>query len=192
MTNETFTLGGRSFVRFTRAEDMTAEQEDFITAHIRPSGLYEATIAVDEDAEGFLRRLLLQVSESGKTFEVLSALLMPVDTSEWPGASTAFARDLAEGDWTPAVGLEVAKFIRRLKAEEDKDQIRQLLSALVMDFFGRAITSLYDSRNASAGQQAGDRETTTETTTATADPDAGAAGLESSELSQETSTAAPG
>ena len=190
MTNEAFTLGGRSFVRFTRAEDMTAEQEDFITANLRPAGLHEATIAVDEDAEGFLRRLLFQVSESGKTFEVLCALLMPADASEWSGAPPAFTRDLAEGDWTPAIGLEIAKFIRRLKAEEDKDIIRQMLSALVMDFFARAITSLYGYRNASADQQAGDRETTTEI--ATAEPDAGAAGQQSSGLSQETTTAAAG
>jgi len=173
VAREPFTLGGRSFVRLTSTEDLFAEQEDHIQGLLIPAGLDEVKIGAGEDADAFARRLILQCSTAGVTFQLLSALCVPSEVEEW----------------TLQVAAETEAFMRRLRDETDKQCLREMLTGVLLKFFALGISSLYGSLSASESRTEGDPGSS-QSSSATAGPTA--AGPTSSESSPATTSTAPG
>lgn len=132
-------LGGHKFVE---VGDSTAAQDLYFMGLVSKAGLDELTMHEAEEPEHFARRVLQATIESGKTLEILGALLIPaerVQDFEHPGDY-----------WTPETAAETAQLIGRLKGR-DKPKLHSLILSLLISFFEFGIVSLWTTQKSSSG-----------------------------------------
>lgn len=116
---DVFKLGGRAFVPM---KDGTLEN-DFTTMDLyRGAGLAELAPIPGEVMEVFAERLLATAIHSGKVYDILGCLLLPVD--------------MPPESWTPEVGRATAAFIKTVSAPEEKALVRSLVASLLISFLG--------------------------------------------------------
>lgn len=132
MSADRLTLGGREFEPMTVT---TIEHDFWLMSRIRTAGLDAMEKGAEESPEEFVARILDQVIDSGSAFEVLGGLLMPAQ--------------LPPQQWTPAVAVETAKFIRGLTDPIDKAKVQSQMIAVLIGFFANGLTSLTTSRKSS-------------------------------------------
>ena len=128
-----FTISGRTFrpVRTT-----TLEHDIWLGGVVRRSGLRDAKIPEDAEAEEFQANVYFRLLESGEAFHFLGGLVVPEGTD-----------DLA---WTPALANETAAFFRTLTDKDAKQDVQAILVTLVTDFFAPVLASLRALRGVSS------------------------------------------
>lgn len=122
---DTFTLGGRLF----KLTANSTIEHDYLTMDcIRAAGLDVLQMGADQHPEDFVRELLHQVHKSGQLFPLLAHLILPAE--------------VAGKDWTPAVALTTAAFIKQLTSDADKQTVRDQVVAMLISFFQNGLVSL--------------------------------------------------
>ena len=129
---EIIELGKR---KFRTIENSTVEHDFTAIQLLGKAGLDAAAKREDESYDDFAVRLMSQIISSGHAFDLVSAFIIP--------------EELADHDWTPKIGVDTAAFIRKLSAQEDKVQIRQLVVTLLAGFSQAGMLSFAASTDAS-------------------------------------------
>lgn len=163
-------LGGREFAGVTH--DVTAAQEEFISAHLRRAGALEAlndpSIPADKRADEMLTRIQL----AGATFQILAGCL--VETVPSPGATDGSA---VRKKWKRGEAERNAAFFSELCDADSRALIHAEIVGVVLGFLRSAAQSSKTSRNSSAPKNG-------ESPTASAAP-------ETTETSRESSAPSP-
>lgn len=141
---ETTKLNGRVY---RAIKTSTIEHDFYMIDRIRAAGLDRVTLAEGENAEQLAMRLLEMTIGTGKAFEILGGLLIPVDVQDI--------------DWTPAIAEETAENIKRTTDDAEKAEIRQQLVALLISFFNAGLIVLTSSPNYSASPEKVDADQNT-------------------------------
>ncbi len=136
--SEKHTLGGRTFLPL---RESTIEQDFRFLALVKQARIDEVIMQPGEGPEDFARRLLEVTIESGAILDLLGCLLIPEDLAP---------QDRDPGEvWTPEMGRDTARFLGRLRAPEDKAEVRGLVLSLLVSFFESGIVSLWTSTTSS-------------------------------------------
>lgn len=133
-------LGGR---QFRAIENSTVEHDFTVMQLLSEAGLNVASQREGESYEDFAMRLLSQVIRSGQAFELIGTFIMEADCPD--------------EDWTPESGRQIAKFISKLTAQDDKLQIRQLSITLLAGFAEAGLFSFTSSSAVSTDEPAAPR-----------------------------------
>jgi hypothetical protein len=121
------TLGGRRFgvIDFDRR---TALNDDYLNKLIRATGA-DKVLPVDEEGdEGYLMRLQICIVDSLRAHELVAGLLLEPEQTE-----TDFSVDQAR---------QIAEYIAKCNAAEDREMIRELAMKAVLDFFREGLSWL--------------------------------------------------
>jgi hypothetical protein len=134
---EIIELGKRKF----RAIEVSTLEHDFTVMQLlAKAGLDAAAQQEGESYDDFAVRLMSQAIGSGHAFDLIGAFIIPEGTSDL--------------DWNPQTGIDTAGFVRKLTAQEDKLQIRQLVVTLLAGFSQAGLLSFAASTNASPEEPA--------------------------------------
>jgi len=117
----------------------TIEHDFWLMARIRAARLDALTKAEDESAEEFVSRILHEVIDSGRAFELLGGMLIP--------------ENVPAEQWTPELAAETAAFIRTLTDPADKARLQSQLISLLIGFFENGLTSLTTSPKSSGAME---------------------------------------
>jgi len=112
------TLGGRTFEVIGES---TVEHDFTFMGIARKVGLDRPALLDNESVEEFAVRLLGDLLASGLALDLLGCLLIP--------------EGIRSEDWTPEIGQETANFLGRLSSPAEKDKVRSLTLAALVDFF---------------------------------------------------------
>jgi hypothetical protein len=132
---EIIELGTR---KFRAIENSTVEHDFTVMQLLGKAGLDTAAQQKDESYDDFAVRLMSQVIGSGLAFDLIGAFIIPADQ--------------ADEEWVPQLGVETAGFVRKLTAQEDKLQIRQLVVTLLAGFSQAGLLSFTVSHDASTNE----------------------------------------
>src|SRR6266568_3512535 len=80
-----------------------------------------------ETAEQFAERLLFMVIDSGKVFQLLGCMLLPLG--------------VPDEKWTPEEAERTADFLRVLRDPQDKSDVQSLVVSLLVGFFSEGLRS---------------------------------------------------
>ena len=134
---ESIELGKRKF----RAIEVSTLEHDFTVMQLlAKAGLDAAAQQEGESYDDFAVRVMSEAIGSGNAFDLIGAFIIPEGTSDL--------------DWTPRTGIDTAHFVRKLTAQEDKLQIRQLVVTLLAGFSQAGLLSFAASTNASPEEPA--------------------------------------
>ncbi len=117
-------IGGRDFEGIERS---TLEHDAYCMRELRLAGLDAVALRPGESAELFGARLLYDVVSSGRLFELLGGLVVPLGMQ-------------AEA-WTPAVAEDTATFLKRLIDPAEKEKAQRLILNILLPFFIDALGS---------------------------------------------------
>jgi hypothetical protein len=130
------TIGGRVFTPLLVS---TIEHDLWLMSHIQKAGLDTLRKLSEETMDVFVLRILREVIDSGRVFELLGGMLVP--------------ENVAPEAWTPAMAIETADFIRHLTDLEDKRIVQAQVVSLLIGFFENGLTSLITSPSSLAGKE---------------------------------------
>ena len=113
---EIFELGGKWY---RAVGTRTLQHDHFLAGATRQAGSERWMLRPGESHESLGARILGDIMASGKAFDMLGGLLIPVDTEKW----------------TPGVAKETAVHLAGLTDPDEKQLANSALLGLVLEFF---------------------------------------------------------
>lgn len=142
MEDNVIRLGGREFAGVTH--DVTAAQEEFLSAHLRRSGALEVLSDSDIPQSRRAEEMLTRIQLAGATFQILAGCL----TETIPAAGDNLP--MVRKKWKRAEAERNAAFFADLCDADSRSAIRAEIVGVVLGFLRSAAQSSTTSRNSSA------------------------------------------
>lgn len=139
MEDNVIRLGGREFAGVTH--DVTAAQEEFLSAHLRRSGALEVLSDSDIPQSRRAEEMLTRIQLAGATFQILAGCLVELVPNDGGNVRKKWKRAEAERN---------AAFFADLCDADSRSAIRAEIVGVVLGFLRSAAQSSTTSRNSSA------------------------------------------